>query len=332
MGTVVIVGGGSAGAPAARTLKRRLGAGHRVILVEKEERLLNRAALPLYAVGKRDEGQFTRSRSLLNRHGVELIAGKVVKIDRGKKKVCTAGEEMEYDLLLIAAGAEPEGMDPPEIEGAGMDMQTFAGARKLRDVLPRFQGTEIAIVAASTRIKCPSSPYEYALLLEDWFYRRERRRDVSITLYTPERAPLDMFGKRASDAVAELLLKRNIRFHPGYREGGIDAGSRTITAGNNSFPFDLLLYYAPTAPPPFIRESGLAGGGGWLEVDHRTMALPADDSIFAAGDITEIRTPSGELVPKLGAVAHLQSLAAAANMAALMKGEQPGSAYSGFAG
>ncbi len=332
MGTVVIIGGGSAGAPAARSLKKRLGAGHRVILVEKDERLVNRAALPFYAVGKRNEGQFTRSRSLLNRHGVELIAGEVVKIDRVKKKVRTAGEEMGYDLLLIAAGAEPEGIDLPEMEEQALDMQTFAGARKLRHVLPRFRGTEIAIVAASTRIKCPGSPYEYALLLEDWFCRRERRRDVSITLYTPEPAPLSMFGKKTSDAAAGLLLKRNIRFHPGYREGGIDVGSRTISAGNNRFPFDLLLYYAPTAPPPFIRESGLAGEAGWLQVDRHTMALPEDDSIFAAGDITEIRTPSGELLPKLGAVAHLQSFTAAANMAALMKGEQPDSAYSGFAG
>ena len=88
-----------------------------------------------------------------------------------------------------------------------------------------------------------------------------------------------MFGKKTSDAAAGLLLKRNIRFHPGYREGGIDVGSRTISAGNNRFPFDLLLYYAPTAPPPFIRESGLAGEAGWLQVDRHTMALPEDDSI-----------------------------------------------------
>ncbi len=332
MGTVVIIGGGSAGAPAARTLKKKLGPEHRVILVEKEEKLVNRAALPLYAVGKRNEGQFSRSRSLLNRRGVELIAGEVLKIDGSKKKIYTGREEMGYDLLLIAAGAEPDGAETPGMKEAGLDLQTFAGVKKLRDALPRFQGAEIAIVAASTRIKCPAGPYEYALLLEDWFYRRERKRDLSMTLYTPEQTPLSMFGKRVSDAAAGLLLKRNIRFHPLARAGRIDAGSKTIHLGDNSFPFDLLLYYAQTAPPPFIRESGLAGDAGWLKVNPRTMALPGEDSIFAVGDVTEIRTPSGELLPKMGVVAHLQSFVAAANMAALIKGEKPGGAYSGFAG
>lgn len=333
MATVVIIGGGSAGAPAARRLKRKLGPEHRVILVEREEKLVNRAALPLYALGKRAEGQFTRSRSLLNRHGVELITGQVLKVDGSGKKVWTDREEIGYDLLLIAAGAEPDGREYPEMEAAGIELQTLAGARKLREALPRFRGSDIAIVVTSTGIKCPGGPYEYALLLENWFCRRERGRDVSITLYSPEQAPLSMFGKRTSDAIAALLLKRNIRFHPGAGEQlRIDAAGKTLYLENSSFPFDLLLYYARTAPPPFVRASGLAGDTGWLKVDRRTMALPGDGSIFAVGDITEIRTPSGELLPKLGAVAHLQSLVAAANMAALVKGEKPGSAYSGFAG
>lgn len=332
MGTVVIVGGGSAGALAARSLRKSLDPEHRVLLIEKEEILVNTAVLPLYAVGKKKRRHLSRNRSLLNRHGVELIAGQVLKIDPAGKKIYTDREEISYDLLLIAAGAELDRTHPPGMGGAGIDLQSFAGAEKIRAALPHFQGTEIAIVVVSTNVKYPGGPYEYALLLEDWFYRRERSRDISITVYTPEKAPLILFGGKTSEVTAGLLLKRNIRVHPDAHVRLVDPGRKMIFLDNDSFPFDLLLYYAAAAPPPFIRESGLAGEQGWVKVDRHTMALTEEDSIFAVGDVTEVRAPSGEPVPKMGAVAHLQSFVAAANIARLMKGEKPRSAYSGFAG
>lgn len=334
MATVVIVGGGSAGAPAARLLKKQLGPEHRVSLIEKEELLVNRVSLPLYAVGKRKKQHLSRSRSLLSRYGVELITGEVQKIDPEEKKIYTAGEELSYDLLFIAAGADLDRAHPPGAADAGIDLQNFDGAERIRAALPHFQGGEIAIVVASTTIRCPCGPYEYALLLEDWFRRRERSRDVSITIYTPEQAPLTLFGERVSGAVAGLLLNRNIRLHPGAQIRRIDSDRNLILfeGGGDSFPFDLLLNYAGAAPPRFIGESGLAGEKGWLEVESSSMALRNDHSIFAVGDVTDVHTPSGEPLPKTGAVAHLQTLAAAANIVRLAKGDKPGSAYSGIGG
>lgn len=331
MGTVVIIGGGTAGAPAARSLKKGLGPEHRVVLIEKEEMLANLAVLPLYAVGKKNKGQFLRRRSLLGRQGVELIAGEVLQIDPDRKRVCTGREEIAYDLLLVAAGVELDRNRPPGMAEAGLDLQSLEGVEKLRQALPHFPGGDIAIVVASKNIKCPGAPYEYALLLEDWFYRRGRSRDVSITVYTPEKAPLLLFGEKASGAMAGLLLNRNIRLHPQAQVRRIDPAGKEIFLEKESFPYDLLLYYAAAAPPPFIRESKLGGEEGWLKVDRHTMALEEAEDIFAIGDVAGVATPSGEALPKMGAVAHLQSLVAAGNMACLMKGEKPRRAYSGFA-
>ncbi|NLA04718.1 MAG: FAD-dependent oxidoreductase [Firmicutes bacterium] len=330
--TIVIAGGGAAGAPAARSLRRKLGAEHRIILVEQKETLVNPALLPLYAVGKKKRRHFSRERSRMSLPGIELTAGRVLKIDPGAKKVYTGGEEIDFDLLLIATGAELDRSRPPGAAEAGIDLQSLEGAEKIYAALPYFRGTEIAIVAPSAGIKCPAGPYEYALLLENWFNRRGRSRDISITIYTSESAPLILFGERTSRALAELLLKRRIRLHPGARIRRIDGESKTIFVDRDRFSYDLLLYYAPVTPPPLVGESGLAGKGGWLRPDPRTMALPLESSIFAAGDVTAIDTPRGELLPKLGAIAHLQSLVAAANIARLVKGQKPDRAYCGFAG
>ena len=239
-------------------------------------------------------------------------------------------EETGYDLLLIAAGAVLDRTAPPGMAESGIDMQTPGGAEEICRALLRFKGGEIAIVVASTRIKCPAGPYEYALLIEDWFRRRERSRETGITIYTPERAPLILYGKRTSDTAAGLLLNRNIRVHPEARIRRVDPDAKKIILDRDSFPFDLLLYYAGVAPPTFVRQSGLDGDDGWVRADRHSMALPQEDSVFAVGDVTEVLTPSGPPLPKMGAVAHLQSVVAAANMACLMKGEKPGSAYSGF--
>lgn len=332
MGTVVVIGGGAAGASAAHSLRKSLGKEHRVILVEKEETLVNSPALPLYAVGWRKKENFIRDRALLCRNGLELIAGRIMKIDPALKVVHTENVDIRYDLLLIAAGAGFNRSQPPGMFEGGIESQSLDGADKIRTVLPHFESGEIAIVVTSTGIKCPAAPYEYALLLEDWFRRRERSRDISITLYTPEQAPLALFGQRISEKASGLLLDRKIRVHPGARIKRIDPGGNKIFLDHDSFTFDLLLYHAAPAPPDFIRESGLAGKSGWLDVDRQTMAFTSDDSIFAVGDVTEIQTPSGELLPKLGAVAHLQSIVAAANIAGLMKGQKMGRTYSGFAG
>ncbi|HHW73805.1 MAG TPA: FAD-dependent oxidoreductase [Firmicutes bacterium] len=332
MATVVIIGGGAAGAPAARSLSKKLHPGQRVILIEKEETVINPAVFPLYAVGKRKRGHLSRSRSRLTRRGVKLITGEVQKIDAAKKRVYIHEGEISYDLLLIAAGAVPDRSQPPGAADAAIDLQSLEGVEKLRALLPHFGGAEIAIIVPSTGIKCPAAPYEYALLLENWFQRRGRSRDISITIYTPEEAPLSLFGKRVSETVAGLLLKRRIRVHPAARISKIDGAEKTAVLDGNRFPFDLLLFYAPVMAPPFIEKSGLGDEEGWVRTDPGTMALPGEDSIFAAGDITRIETPSGAPLPKLGAIAHLQSFVAAGNIARLIRGRRPGRTYSGFTG
>lgn len=329
---MVIIGGGAAGVPAARWLGKKLPPGQKVILIEKEETVLNRAVLPLYAVGKRKKEHLLRSRSRLDGHGVELRAGRVHRIDTGAKIVYAGEDEIGYDLLLIAAGAGTDRSHPPGAAAAALDLQSLEGAEQLRTQLPHFEGADIAIVIPSTAIKCPAAPYEYAFLLESWFRRRGRSRDISITIYTPEKAALPLFGKRVSAAVAELLLQREIRLHPAASISEIDGAAKTIILGKDRFSFDLLLLYAPVLAPPFIAASGLGDEEGWVRVDPVTLALSGDDSIFAAGDTTRIYTPSGEPLPKLGAIAHLQSLVAAGNILRLIEGQRPGGGYSGFAG
>ena len=100
-----------------------------MLLIEKEEILVNTAVLPLYAVEKKKRRHLSRNRSLLKRHGVELIAGQVLKIDPAGKKIYTDREEISYDLLLIAAGAKLD--DASSGNGrAGIDCNPSPGLKR----------------------------------------------------------------------------------------------------------------------------------------------------------------------------------------------------------
>jgi sulfide:quinone oxidoreductase len=115
--------------------------------------------------------------------------------------VIGAGEEIPYDLLLVAT----RGHAADAVHGA----LTFRGAgegeaiRELLDTQPR----SIAF-AAPAGATWPLPLYELALLSAAEL--RRRGAVTKIVLATPEDAPLALFGPRASEFAADLLPRHGI--------------------------------------------------------------------------------------------------------------------------
>lgn len=330
MGTVVIVGGGTAGAAAAGLLRRLLGREHQCILLEKNPIVYNRAALTLLAVGRRNQGSMARSIARLNHRGIHVIIDEVIKIHPGTKTIYTENREVRYDLAIVAAGAALNNEGPPGLAAAGLNIHTLEGAAGICSRIQNFQGEEIAIITAGAPIKDPAAPYECAFLLEDWFKRRGRGKDVSISIFTNESAPLRQYGQKASDALMLLLLQRNIRVHLDSPVEQVDPDKQTFSLRHRTFPYDLLLYCPGVKAPPLIRESGLADAEGWLEVDPRFLAAKPE-GIIGIGDVTRVLLPDGEELPKITGIARRQAQVAAYNTAKMFKGEKLGLPYNGQA-
>jgi sulfide:quinone oxidoreductase len=115
--------------------------------------------------------------------------------------VTGAGDEIAYDLLLVATG----GRAADAVHGA----LTFRGAgegqavRKLLDVQPR----SIAFVAPAGAT-WPLPLYELALLSAADLRRHGAATRVLVV--TPERAPLALFGPGASEFASDLLSRHDI--------------------------------------------------------------------------------------------------------------------------
>ncbi|HEB86352.1 MAG TPA: NAD(P)/FAD-dependent oxidoreductase, partial [Gammaproteobacteria bacterium] len=79
--TVLVLGGGIGGIVTATQLRKQLPREHRVILVERETMHAFSPSLPWVMVGMRRVETITRPRTKLVQLGVELIQGRVEKID-----------------------------------------------------------------------------------------------------------------------------------------------------------------------------------------------------------------------------------------------------------
>jgi sulfide:quinone oxidoreductase len=114
--------------------------------------------------------------------------------------------------------------------------------------------------------------------------------DVELTIVTPERSPLAIFGTTASDAVAELLRQRGIEFVGDSYAREDEDGRMVLTPGAR--PLDAQRVVALPVPEG-PRIPGLpADEGGFLPIDEHARVRGVED-VYAAGDGTNFPIKQG---------------------------------------
>lgn len=327
--TAVILGGGIGGVVAARRLRARLGSEHRVVLVDRAADHLFQSSLLWVMDGSRRTSQIRRALRRLRRHGIEFVQEEVVRIDVGTKRVETVGSSLSFDYLVIALGARTA---PESVEGfADMahDLYSPAGCRAIDDALEDFDGGKVGVLVTSMPFKCPAAPYEAAFLVEARLRRKGIRERSQVHLYTPEHQPMPVTEASLGGAVVEMLRARGIEYHPlfTFERMRPDAG-QIVDAEGRSESVDLLIAVPPHEVPEVVRSSGLAGLSGWIHVDPETLRTE-HPGVYAIGDVTTVRLPSGKSLPKAGVFAHHQAEVVAEEIAAEMRSEPPRARFDG---
>jgi len=200
--------------------------------------------------------------------------------------VTTSGVRSPYDLLLVAIGARPV----PQLPGA----ITFQGAtdapvvsRLLDDAAARLRPRIAFAVGPATSWPLPL--YELALLTAGELRARGAR--CEITLVTPEAAPLELFGTRASAVAAGLLSDRGITVIANAEPLAVADGALQLVDGR-SIGADRVVAL-PRAAGRFV--AGLPHDHeGFIPVDPHGR-VDATDGVYAAGDITTFPFKQGGL-------------------------------------
>jgi sulfide:quinone oxidoreductase len=329
VGTTVVLGGGTGGVVAARELRRRLSADHRVVLVDRAAEHVYQPSLLWQMVGERHPSQFTRPLDRLRRKGIDVRKAEVQALDLDNKVVVTSAGDLDYDTLVVSLGAQ---LAPETVDGfadMALDLYSPEGCDRIHAALRGFTEGVVAVLIPSLPFKCPAAPYEAAFLVESYLRRKGVRRNVEIHLFTPEHAPMPVAPRALGDSIADMLASRGIHYHPLFTFRELRPETREVVASDGrAHRVDLLLVVPPHCTPEVVRSSPLLGVSGFVHVDPRTLQTGVED-VYAIGDVTTIKLPNGKALPKAGVFAHAEAKVVAQRIADGVDGRASDAVFDG---
>lgn len=211
------------------------------------------------------------------------------------------GRTLDYELLLVAIGAQPTTALPGSVTVRGPGY-TGRFRTLLRDLDERrIKNVAFAVPPGAS---WPLPLYELALMTAAHVAERGLRH-VQLSLVTPEEAPLELFGPAASEAVRELLAERGVAIHTARYPADV-RDHELVFVPNGSVPADRVVSL-PRLRGPFL--PGLPHDAeGFIPTDGHGQVEGQPD-VYAAGDATTCPI-------KQGGIASQQADAAAAAIAA----------------
>ncbi|MGA8336207.1 MAG: hypothetical protein WB761_15785, partial [Solirubrobacteraceae bacterium] len=218
-----------------------------------------------------------------------------------------AGKQLSYDALLFALGARM--YDRFEhaltVDDARLD-------ELLHGLIQDIEGGYVHRLAfiAPERMGWPLPIYELALMTAA--RAQDMNIDLSITVATPEDAPLAIFGRGASDAVRQLLDDNKILTITSAHCEVPEPGRVTITPGARHLSVDRIVAM-PELHGPSVPGVPRGPVGGFIPVDVRCK-VPGIDRVWAAGDATDFAIKHGGIAAQQADVA-AQAIAALAGVA-----------------
>lgn len=324
-GHVVVVGGGFAGATAAKYLrvfsKRQIN----VTLIEPNASFVSCPLSNLVLEGAYNIDDVTVSyRGLEDNHGIKRVRSAVTNIDADARTVTLAnGESVQYDRLIVSPGIDFMWDHIPGMNNAQAQEQVFhawkagsqtTGLRKQLEEMP--DGGRFILSIPEAPYRCPPGPYERVCAVASYFKKHKPRSKVHVF-----DANSDVTSKGALFKAAwEEHYADIIEYVPAFKAVDVVPDKRQVIFElGEEETADVLNLIPPMRAGDIARESGLATANDrWCEVDFLTFESIAAPGVHVLGDAIQV----APAMPKSGHMANQHGKNCAAAITALMT-DQP---------
>ncbi|WP_425353802.1 FCSD flavin-binding domain-containing protein [Ancylobacter gelatini] len=320
---VVVIGGGFAGASAARAIKAedpRIA----MALVEPSPHY---TACPLSnaviaGVRSMEAQHFGYAR--IEAEGIVHVPQRAVRIEPEQRRVVLADEvRLSYDRLVVAPGIDLRFDAIPGYDAAAAELMPHAWKAGEQTLLLRRQleamddGGLVVIAVPANPFRCPPGPYERASLIAHYLKTHKPRSKILIL----DRK--DAFSKQRLFEAGWAALYPGMIEWIGQSFGGgvteVDATTRTLRTEFGEHRAAVANIIPPQRAGAIATLAGVADATGWCPVDPVTFESLLVPNVHVIGDAA-----IGGAMPKSAFTANAQAKVCASAVIALLRGEPPG--------
>lgn len=304
---VVVIGGGSGGATAARYIAKDSQGAIDVTLVEPSRTYFTCYFSNLYIAGFTDLDDISHTYgTLAAKYGINVVHDWAVDVDRDAKTVSLAGGSvLPYDKLILSPGIDfVEGAVPgwsvaaqnkmPHAYKAGSQSELLKA-----QVMAMPEGGRFAMVAPPNPFRCPPGPYERISMVAHVL--KQTNPTAKILLVDPK----ESFSKQALfeegwerhysgmiERVGPDFGATNVRVDPAAMTVDIDGSVEKVDVCN----------VIPAQKAGRIADMAGVTDGNWAPVNAADMSSKADPDVHVLGDSAQ----QGDM-PKSGFAANSQA-------------------------
>jgi sulfide dehydrogenase [flavocytochrome c] flavoprotein chain len=309
---VVVIGGGSGGATAARYLARDSDGALDVTLVEPSRTYYTCYFSNLYLGGFWNLGDLAHSYgTLAASHGINVVHDWAVGVDRDAQTVSLAGGAvLPYDRLVVSPGIDFVDDSVPGWSVAAQNRMPHAYKAGSQTELLKAQvenmreGGTFAMVAPPNPYRCPPGPYERISMVAHVL--KDRNPTAKILLVDPK----ESFSKQGlfEDGWARHYAGMIDRIGPDFGASNVSVDPEAMTVDIDGVVEQVdVCNVIPAQKAGRIAElAGLTNDAGWAPVVPANMKSQMDDKIHVLGDASQ----QGDM-PKSGFSANSQAKVAA---------------------
>ncbi|HKX51108.1 MAG TPA: NAD(P)/FAD-dependent oxidoreductase [Candidatus Binatia bacterium] len=332
---VVIVGGGFGGLYAAKTLSNEA---LEVILIDRKNHHTFQPLLYQVALAVLSPAEIASPlRHILHKsRNVRTILGEVGGFDIEARRVkLTGGGELDYDYLIVAAGARHAYFGHDEWAEEAPGLKTLEDAVEIRRrLLLAFEKAEraallsgkqeaptfVVIGGGPTGVELAGAIADLARLVLAKDFKAIDTRKARVRLYEGSARVLGTFSEESSRSAERQLQELGVEVFTQSMVTAVEPGR--IKVGEEWVTSDVTLWATGVAASPLGKELGAKvdrAGRVPIEAD---LSLPGHGEVFLIGDMSALTDVNGTPVPGLAAAAIQQGKAAAQNILRDLRGEK----------